>query len=213
VNRGRRPTLAALLVALALAGCDDSEDETETPPPPPPPPKKESVQRLPKLPDDWERHVSRAGGFAFGVPRGWEVSDRGDGSLIRSFDRLVAISIVPDRSDGALELPVDQFATRAAEALPGFRERLRLKGKGRFEHRYEGAEVRAVGTAKGGIDQRVSVIVLRRDELATFTVVIAKNQREEAHPSKKLAERIVETLRSRPPREPARKAQRSGRSG
>ncbi|MGH2987945.1 MAG: hypothetical protein ACRDLO_14840, partial [Solirubrobacterales bacterium] len=173
----------------------------EPPPPPPPPPPKETVQQLPKLPGDWERHINRAGGFAFGVPRGWKVSDRGDGSLIRSFDRLVAISIVPDRSGGALEIPVGQFASRAAEALPGFRNPLRLKGEGRFEHRYEGAEVRAVGTAKGGIEQRVSVIVLRRDEVATFTVVIAKNQREAAHPSKKLAERIVETLRSRPPRD------------
>jgi hypothetical protein len=209
----RRPTLTALLVALALAGCDGSEEDSEPAPPPPAPPPRETVQHLPKLPDDWERHVNRAGGFAFGVPRGWKVSDRGDGSLIRSFDRLVAISIVPDRSQGALEIPVDQYATRAAEALPGFRDRLRLKGTGRFEHRYEGAETRAVGTARGGIDQRVSVIVLRRDDVATLTVVIAKNQREAAGPSKKLAERIADTLRSRPPREPARKGQRSGRSG
>jgi hypothetical protein len=210
----RRPTLPALLVALALAGCDGSDDEPQPQPaPPPPPPPKETVHQLPKLPDDWERHVNRAGGFAFGVPRGWKVSDRGDGSLIRSFDRLVAVSIVPDRSDGALEIPVDQYATRAAEALPGFRKRLRVKGEDRFDHRYEGVEVRAVGTAKGGIDERVSVIVLRRDDLATFTLVIAKNQREKAHPSKKLAERIVETLRSRPPREPAPDPQRSGRSG
>jgi hypothetical protein len=207
----RRPTLAALLVALALAGCDGSDDEPQPQPPPPPP--KETVHQLPKLPDDWERHVNRAGGLAFGVPRGWKVSDRGDGSLIRSFDRLVAVSIVPDRSDGALEIPVDQYATRAAEALPGFRKRLRVKGEGRFKHRYEGAEVRAVGTAEGGIDQRVSVIVLRRDQLATFTVVIAKNEREAAGPSKKLAERIVETLRSRAPREPAPNPQRSDRSG
>lgn len=208
----RRLPLAALLVALALAGCDGSDDKPQPPPPPRPPPE-ETVHQLPKLPDDWGRHINRAGGFAFGVPRGWKVSDRGDGSLIRSFDRLVAVSIVPDRSEGALEIPTDQYATRAAEALPGFRDRLRLRATGRFKHRYEGVEARAVGTARGGIDQRVSVIVLRRDDLATFTVVIAKNQREAAHPSKKLAERIAETLRSRPPRELARKAQRSGRSG
>ena len=37
---------------------------------------------------------------AFGAPRGWKVDDRGKGSLVRSFDRLVALSIVADRSGG-----------------------------------------------------------------------------------------------------------------
>jgi hypothetical protein len=39
------------------------------------------------------------------APRGWKVDDRGKGSLVRSFDRLVALSIVPDRSHEALEVP------------------------------------------------------------------------------------------------------------
>jgi hypothetical protein len=195
-----RSTVSALLVALALAGCGGSEDEPEPEPPPPPPPPRETIDHLPELPDDFERHINKRGGFAFAAPRSWKVSDRGDDSLIRSFDRLVAVSIVPDRSTAGLELPVDEFATAAAEALEGFRDGPRLRGEGRFEHRYDAAEVHAVGAAKGGVDQRLSVIVLRRDELVTFTVVIAKNANEAAGPSKRLAERIVETLRSRPPR-------------
>jgi hypothetical protein len=46
----------------------------------------------------------------------------------------------------------------------------------------------------------VSVSVLRRDDLVTFTVVLAKNAEETAGPSKRLAERVIETIRSRPPR-------------
>jgi hypothetical protein len=195
----RRATLPALLVALALAGCDGSDEQAEPEPPPPPPPR-ETIHHLGELPDDFKRWVNRAGGFAFGAPRGWKVADRGKGSLVRSFDRLVALSIVPDRSAAALDVPVDGYAARAAEALTGFRGGLRAKGEGRYEHRYDGAEVRATGTARGGIDQRVSVIVLRRDELVTFTVVLAKNAKEDAGPSKRLAERVIETIRSRPPR-------------
>jgi hypothetical protein len=193
-----RATLAALLVSLALPGCDDSDERAEPEPPPPPP--KETIDHLGELPDDFERWVNRAGGFAFTAPRGWKVDDRGKGSLVRSFDRLVALSIVPDRSPEAFEVPVDQYANRAAEALAGFRDGLRVKGKARYEHRYDGAEVLATGTARGGVDQRVSVIVLRRDDLVTFTVVLAKNAEEAAGPSKRLADRVIETIRSRPPR-------------
>ena len=194
-----RATLAALLVSLALAGCDDSDERAEPEPPLPPPPK-ETIDHLGELPDDFERWVNRAGGFAFAAPRGWKVDDRGKGSLVRSFDRLVALSIVPDRSPEAPEVPVDQYADRAAGALAGFRDGLRVKGKARYEHRYDGAEVLATGTARGGVDQRVSVIVLRRDDLVTFTVVLAKNAEEAAGPSKRLADRVIETIRSRPPR-------------
>jgi hypothetical protein len=77
--------------------------------------------------DSFERWVNRAGGFAFAAPRGWKVDARGKGSLVRSFDRLVALSIVPDRSPEALEVAVDQYANRAAEALAGFRDGLRVK--------------------------------------------------------------------------------------
>ena len=69
--------------------------------------------------------------------------------------------------------------------------------------------MRAVATARGGVDQRLSVIVLRRDRVATFTVVLAKNAERATGPSKRLALRVIETLRSRPPRS----GQRSGRSG
>ena len=194
-----RATLAALLVSLALAGCDDSDERAEPEPPPPQPPK-ETIDHLGELPDGFERWVNRAGGFAFAAPRGWNVDDRGKGSLVSSFDRLVALSIVPDRSPEALEVPVDRYDNRAAEALAGFRDGLRVKGKARYEHRYDGAEVLATGTARGGVDQRVSVIVLRRDDLVTFTVVLAKNAEEAAGPSKRLADRVIETIRSRPPR-------------
>jgi hypothetical protein len=207
----RRPTLAPLLTALALAGCDGSDDEAQPEPEPQPPPK-ETVHHVPKLPDGWRPYINRAGGFGLGLPRGWKASDRRSDALIRSFDRLVAVSIVPDRGDEALEVPVEDFATRAAAALPGFEQAVRPSRTHQFEHRYGGAQVRAEATAKqSGVEQTLRVIVLRRGGLATFTIVIASNSKPAAEPSEQLAGRVVETLRSRPPSGGGR--QRSGRSG
>jgi hypothetical protein len=195
-----RALAAGLLVASALAGCGGGEDEPAPEPAPPAPPPRETVDRLPDLPAGWKRELNRAGGFAFGVPPGWEVEGRGRGSLVRSFDRLVALSMVADRGPEALEVEVRESARRAAAALRGYREPPRVAAPRAFEHRYDGAEARAVATARGGVDQRVSVIVLRRDRVATLTAVLAANAELEAGPSRRLALRVIETLRTRPPR-------------
>jgi hypothetical protein len=195
-----RAFAAGLLVASALAGCGGGRDQPTPEPAPPPPSPRETVDRLPTLPEGWKRELNRAGGFAFGVPPGWEVEGRGRGSLVRSFDRLVALSIVADRGPEALEVEVRDSARRAAAALRGYRQPPRVQTVLPFEHRYEGAEARALATARAGVDQRVSVIVLRRDRVTTLTTVLAANAEREAGPSRRLALRVVETLRTRPPR-------------
>ena len=134
--------LAALLVSLALAGCDDSDERAEPEPPPPPPPK-ETIDHLGGLPDDFEGWVNRAGGFAFAAPRGWKVDDRAKGSLVRSFDRLVALSIVPDRSSEALE------AIGEAEALA---EKFEGRWWSAELHRLRGAFLAAMGAEEVRIE-------------------------------------------------------------
>ena len=195
-----RPALATVLVAGALCGCGDSGDggETTTTLPPAPAPH-ETVDKLPKLPASWHRFVDERGGFALGLPRGWTVRRTGSNALIRSYDHLVAVSVAPDRSPGALEVPIEDFATRTADALPGLRGELRRAEMRRYRHRYDGTEIRARATARGGIDQRLSVIVLRRDSVATLTVVVAANAKPAAEPSLRLARHVVATLRTRPP--------------
>jgi hypothetical protein len=197
----RRPALAAAAVAVVLAGCDGSGDDEPAPAPPPAPPPRETVDKLAKLPESWRPYVDRRGGFALGLPRGWKArAVDGPNALIRSFDHLVAISIAPDRSPAALEVPIEEFAARTAEALPGLRGELRRVRTRRYRHRYDGTEIRARATSKEGIDQLLSVIVLRRDSVATLTAVIAANAKPGAQPSLRLARRAVATLRTRAPR-------------
>lgn len=214
------PWLAATLAALVLvAGCG-GDDSDETPAPRP----AETVDAVSDLPSGWRVHLNRSGGFAFGIPRGWEANDRGVSTMIRSFDRVVAISITTDRSDQALELAPEEFATRELSALPGYEAGLEPGDPRPFAHRYRAVVVGARATAtETGLEQRLRLVVLRRDRVAVASAVIAAAANPSARPSERVAERVVRTLRTRPPavgsgaaagpRPPADSPQRSGRSG
>ena len=194
-SRSRRAALAALALALALHGCGSEDDEGSAPRPRP----TETADELPKLPRGWEQHLNPRGGLTLGVPPDWRAENRGTSVLLRSADRLVAISITPDRTGEALELPLGEFATRTAAALPGFRRGLDPGRSRDFAHRYPAASVSARGRAKRtGVEQRVTVVVIRRPRLATFTAVIAANVEPEADASRKLAVAALRTLRGRP---------------
>jgi hypothetical protein len=200
--------LCTATIALAACGGSDSTDRSTTiTTKPPQPPPKETRDPLPNRPHEWRRYVNERGGFALLLPRGWKPNTRGSSTLIRSFDRLVAISIVSDRSRAGLETPIADYATRTAKSLRGFNHPPRIRGTRPFKHRYEGIEASGEARASGGIDQRVSVIVLRRNDLVTITAVLAANAKRAARHSARIGRRVIETVRSRPPQP------RSGRSG
>jgi len=185
---------AAALALLSGCGGDDSPDGMSEPPRP-----AETVDEVPDLPPRWQVHANKAGGFAFGLPPGWKADDRRSSTLVRSFDRLVVVQITPDRTTEALDTPLEEFATRALIALPGFEGDLEPGEPHKQKHDYEAIEVTATGiSAETGVPQRLRLIVLRRDRLVTFTVVIAANRDRAAGASEALAEALVRTLRSRP---------------
>jgi hypothetical protein len=191
---------ACLVVALALTACGGADPATTASPSATEPAAKESAEQLPKLPGGWRPYVNRRGGFALGLPRGWKPESDGPAVLIRSFDRLVALSIVPDRSAEGLAIPIADYATQASDGVGGFRGGLEPIGSFDFPHRYEGREVRATGTTEDGVEEDVSLIVLRRGGVVTFTSLLAANTKPAAGRSARLAERALATLRSRPPR-------------
>jgi hypothetical protein len=212
VRHARHMALAGLTAgALLVAGC--GEDDESDPPPPPRP--QESVEKLPKLPRGWTPLRSSAQGLALGSPPGWREGSKcfgrrarvqpGAATTICSPDRLVSVAISADRTIEAVEVPLDEFASRALSSLSdsgfgGGLEPGRLKN---FKGRYVGVRIGAAGRAKTGVMQRVDLVVLRRDRLVTFTAVIAANAKQPTAPAVRLAERSLRTLRSRPVAGPA----------
>ncbi len=160
---------------------------------------KETREPLPERPKEWEPYVNERGGYALLLPRGWKAEADGPQTLIRSYDRLVAISIAPDRSPRRGRPPIEDYATNTADELRGFEDGFDAKGMRPFDHRYDAVEVFGTGTSRDGVDQRASVIVLRRGELATVTVVLAANAKPGARESVRIARRAIATLRTRPP--------------
>ena len=143
-------SIAALLmlVPALLAGCDVGEKDE------PLPPAVETADPLPKLPQRWSRHANPELGFVIGVPPGWSADDRRRSSLFRSPDRLVAVSVSADRTEGGLSLPIEEFAERVTKALPDLK-RLRAERPRPFRARYDAAAVTATARSRGGVPQRL----------------------------------------------------------
>lgn len=185
--------VASIALLLAAGACGGGEEDAE------PAPAPETVDPLPDLPPRWSPHANRAGGLALGVPPGWRARDRGIVTQIDSFDRLVVVTVIPDRTRQGMDVPLEDFARRAFEALGGYEEELAAEAPPQpFEHRYEGAVLETMATAAAtGVRQRVRLIVLRRGPHVTFTVQIAASAGA-GEASGRLAERMISTLRSQP---------------
>jgi hypothetical protein len=180
---------AALALAFGALGCGEREE--------PEPRPVETADPLPELPAKWSRHVNRRAGFAIGLPPRWSARDRRRSSLLRSPDRLAAVTVSADRTEGGLALPLGEFATRVADALRGFR-RLRTERPRPFRARYDAVAVTGRGDAKGGVPQRVLVVVERRAGLATYTAVVATNAKRAAGRHRDEIRRMLRSLRGRP---------------
>ena len=201
-STGRRAAVAvASLLALTLAACGGSPDvSTTTTATRPQPAPKETRDPLPDRPREWQRYVNERGGYALLLPRGWKPAPDGPRTLIRSYDRLVAISIAPDRTADGLATPTSDYAANTAADLRGFAHGFEIEGRRPLKRHYDAVEVYGSGRSREGVRQRASVIVLRRDRVVTVTVVLAANARPAARESVRLARRAISTLRTRPPR-------------
>jgi hypothetical protein len=192
-----RRALAATMIALA--GCGGSDERR-----PPPTTAREPADRADKPPVGWRTIANRTTGFTVAVPRGWSARKRRAATLIRSDDRLLALTIAADRSEPGRELSAREYARRTLEALPGFR-RLRAHPGGKIRSPYRTARVESAGTlAAKRRRQLVSVTVFQRPGRVTYAAVAFRNARVRRHAHDRELDRLLSTFRARPP-------QRSGR--
>lgn len=189
-------TLAATLASAALlAGCGDDSDGAPTSQTR----QQESAHSVPELPRGWEVHANRAGGFAFGLPPGWRARDRGTTTGVRSFDGLVVLTVAADRTSEALAIDPAQAATRTLASLEAFAGAAEAGRAQPFEHRYQAYQASGPGRSARDVEQELTVVVLRRGEAASITVLIAANADQRAKPARRIADRVVRTLRTQPP--------------
>lgn len=197
MSRPRKTLLRAVVTLLAagVAGCGGPGATSA------PPLRPEVPQALPKLPSGWHGRRDRTIGYAIGIPPGWRLEQSRNSTLIRSPDHLVAVSLSVDRNADALELPLGEFAARALTALPGFEAQLE-PGKPRpfGGTPLDAAASVATGTTRSsGIEERVTLVVLRREGIVNYTVAIAENaKRGRSARDRALALRMVRTLRDQP---------------
>ena len=160
---------------------------------------------LPKLPKRWQAHRDRSIGYKIGIPPGWQVSRSRTGgvkaALIRSPDHLVAVTLVAARDPDALEVPLDEFATSALAALPGFRTQLEPSTPRPFERTpFAAVQTAATGTTKAReIKERTTLLVLRREGIVNYTVAIVENaRRASSAKDRAVALKMMRTLRDQP---------------
>jgi hypothetical protein len=198
------PLGLAVALALAAAGCGSDEATTE------PVPAPETPQALPKLPKRWDAHGDRSIGYRIGIPPGWQVSRSRTGrfkaALIRSPDHLVAVTLVAARDPESLEVPLDEFATSALAALPGFETQLEPSTPRPFRRTpFAAVQTVATGTTKArGVKERTTLIVLRREGIVNYTVAIVENARlSRSAKDRAVALKMTHTLRDQPVGPPA----------
>jgi len=228
-----RSPLAALAVvaALALGACGEKDEppeifagsdepETTTTAPttttaeepgeveePTEPVDEETADPLPPLPSGWTAESNAEGGFEIGVPPGWTAEEDGVRSFYTSPDDLIAVTVSADRTAGALELPIDEFALRTSEALGGSTQgpqRYKDLVVGRavpFEHAYEASAVRSKGNpVASGILEKALVAVIKREDFAVYVVIVRQNaERESKFADRDTIKELIRSLRGRPP--------------
>jgi hypothetical protein len=187
--------LAVACAALVAPGCG-GEDETAGSPDP----ATERSDPPADPPPGWRTFANRRAGFTLSVPREWLARTRTSATLIRSSDRLMAITVAADRSEAGRTTRPRPYARRAFRALPGFRKLRATPARPVRRSPYPSSRLDGTGTlAKTRNRQHITVAAFRRGNRATYTVVAFATPigRVPAHAGP--LRRILASLRARRP--------------
>ena len=185
--------LAALV--LAAAGCGDDEPASSGPDP-----SREGSDRPAKPPPGWRVVRNRRAGFSVSVPRTWTARKRGTATLIRSDDRLVSITAAADRTTEERTRNPEAFARQTIEHLPGFRGRVRRRGRKIRGSPYRTARVDARGRLRtSAVPQRITAAVYQRPGFVTYELLVFRNARVQPRFNDPVVERLLRSFRAQAP--------------
>jgi len=115
------------------------------------------------------------------------------------------VTLVAARDRESLEVPLDEFATSALAALPGFETQLEPSTPRPFEGTpLDAVQTAATGSTKSrGIKERTTLLVLRREGIVNYTVAIVENARRgSSQKDRAVALKMTHTLRDQPIKSP-----------
>jgi hypothetical protein len=190
-----RVGVVAILVLVGLVvlpGCGDDDTTTTST-------TAETGDKLPKLPAGWTEYVNRDGGYAIGVPPGWFGKRRGARTELLSPEQLAALSVTVDRTNEVLEVPLEQLASATISSGGLGLEEVQPGNPMKWGHHYDAVAVKATGIGgEANVNQNLLLVVIRREGIATFTVLAAVNAENHPRFYKDEIKEMIRSLRSRP---------------
>jgi len=187
--------IATAIAVLGLSACgDDGGDAGSTTTARP----AETTDPPAKPPRRWHKYINPTAGFSISVPPAWKILPNGAITVLRSPDKVVAVSATADRTDEALDTPLEEYAATTLANLKGFTE---LKPTGNRAYA-PAAYPAAIATADGrlessGVPQRLTLVVLRREGIAAYAVLATHNAKIRS-PFVEQVDAIIHSLRGRP---------------
>lgn len=191
------PRIAAAAAALALvqAGCTEDEGPDRS---------TAAVERSDPAaapPPGWRTVKNASAGFTIAVPGTWTATGTSRRTIIRSDDRLVAVSISADRTAPGRELPAERYARRTIRTVPNFAGTVGKKVSRVRGSRYESAVLSATGTVNpSNLSQRISVAIFHRPGRVTYGALVFRNAGVEPRFNDRTIDRILRSFRAQPPR-------------
>ena len=184
--------------AAALAACGDDDDGSDrdriT---------TEAVERGDppvKPPPGWRTVRNPFAGFTISAPSTWAATTTPKRTVIRSDDRLVALSVSADRTDTGRGLSARDYARRTLRTLPKFVGVVDKKVSRVPGARYQSALLHATGTVSpSNLSQRISVAIFTRPGLVTYGVLVFRNAGVKPRFNDRTVGTMLRSLRAQPP--------------
>lgn len=183
--------------AAALAGCgdDDSPDKDRI--------TTEAVERGDppvKPPPGWRTVRNPFAGFTVSAPLSWAPTTTPKRTVIRSDDRLVAVSISADRTHPGRGLGAREYARRTIRTLPKFVGVVEKRVSRVPGSRYQSALLHATGTVSpSNLSQRISVAIFTRPGLVTYGVLVFRNAGVKPRFNDRTVNTMLRSLRAQRP--------------